>query len=129
MRFAKKSDIIIIVVVLVFAVGLGIFYYGALQEGGAIAEVYYFDNVIDTVDLTSSSEMELVYDEAPHVKIHVGTDGGIYFEQSDCPDKVCIKSGTLLKVGQSAACLPNGILIKLTPKGERSSDDADIIIK
>ena len=31
-------------------------------------------------------------------------------------------------VGQSAACLPNGLVLKIVPLNERSEDDLDIVV-
>ena len=42
----------------------------------------------------------------------VYTDGRIRFAEADCPDKICVLTGKLSMVGESAACLPNGVLIK-----------------
>ena len=58
---------------------------------------------------------------------HLYPDGGICFEKSDCSDKICIHAGKLYTVGQSAACLPNGIIIKIVPAGEHSDNDIDIV--
>lgn len=51
--------------------------------------------------------------------------GVIYFEDSDCPDKLCVKSGKLKSPGDTAACLPEKVVITLT--GEKESDSPDII--
>lgn len=37
---------------------------------------------------------------------------------ADCPDKLCVRSGWLCKAGQTAACLPAGILIRITGETE-----------
>ena len=59
---------------------------------------------------------------------HLYKDGSIAFEESDCPDRVCIHAGRLKTAGQFAACLPNGIVMKIVPEKERSEGDADIVI-
>ena len=37
-----------------------------------------------------------------------------YFQYSPCPDKLCVKSGNLIKAGDWAGCLPNMVFIRIT---------------
>jgi hypothetical protein len=39
---------------------------------------------------------------------------------SPCPHKVCVKSGTISKSGETLVCLPNGVVIRI--EGEPSVD-------
>ena len=48
----------------------------------------------------------------------------VRFENSDCPDKLCMKSGKLSKAGDTAACVPNRVVA--TIKGEKKKD-ADMV--
>lgn len=45
--------------------------------------------------------------------------GKIRFVSSDCPDKLCVKSGYLSKNGDTAACLPNKVVVKIETKKEK----------
>jgi hypothetical protein len=58
---------------------------------------------------------------------HLYEDGSIAFEQSDCPEKICIRAGKLHLPGQFAACLPNGLILKIVAL-EEDENDADIIV-
>ncbi len=49
-------------------------------------------------------------------------DGRVRFTHSDCPDKVCVHTGWLSRAGQTAACLPAGVLVRV--EGE---DTVDIV--
>lgn len=40
-------------------------------------------------------------------------NGRIRFEESNCPDKTCVKTGWLDKPGDSAVCLPGRFMIKI----------------
>jgi hypothetical protein len=51
-------------------------------------------------------------------------DGAIRFIESSCPDKVCIHSGNLRHGGESAACLPNRVLVRVV-----AEDGADVVIR
>lgn len=49
--------------------------------------------------------------------------GRVRFAASDCPDKVCVHSGWLSRSGQTAACVPAGIAVRVTG-GEAAGIDA-----
>jgi hypothetical protein len=53
-------------------------------------------------------------------------DGKVRFAESDCPDRVCVNTGFISLSGQIAACVPAGVLVRVT--GVPSEDDPDIII-
>jgi hypothetical protein len=59
--------------------------------------------------------------------IKTDDDGKIYFYESDCPDRLCIKTGRISRAGQSAACLPNGIIINI--KANKESEEFDVILE
>ena len=41
---------------------------------------------------------------------------GVFFEDSDCPDLVCVNTGRLTREGEWAACLPNEVFLKVVSK-------------
>ena len=127
-KFFKKTDLIFIAAIL--AAGIAIWYiYGLIYGGRAVkAEIYYNNELVDTVGLESGHERTFSIPQKPRIVFQVDNDGNISFIQSDCPDKICIKTGKLHTVGQSAACLPNGVVLKIVPKDRRSGDEPDIII-
>lgn len=49
-------------------------------------------------------------------------DGGARIAESDCPDRVCVNTGTVTRPGQSIICVPARISVRLT--GGSSSADA-----
>jgi hypothetical protein len=46
-------------------------------------------------------------------------NGEIYIEESDCPDKVCVRSGRISKSGEGIICAPNRVAIKIN--GEKGN--------
>ncbi len=129
MKFFKKSDIIVVAsIVLIAVVTLLIFRHSSVNKP-AKAEIYYGNTLVKTVDLLIGVERSFSIPGHENVVFHLGKDGSIRFEESDCPDKICIKAGKLSMVGQSAACLPNKMFVKIVPAGDRRNDnDPDIII-
>ena len=126
MKFAKKTDFIIIACIIALSASLWLFYNNAFSEKGAVAEIYYKSELVKSVDLTKGEEYSFSIPQLPAVVFTVYPDNSISFTESDCPDKVCIKTGKLYKTGQIAACLPNQIYIKIVNSDE--SEAPDLII-
>lgn len=38
----------------------------------------------------------------------------VRFSASSCPDQVCVRTGTLTRAGQTAVCLPNRVIVRLS---------------
>lgn len=128
MKFFKKSDIVIIGIILIVAVIFATLYRTKFSNKSAVAEIYYYSDLIETVELDKGMEQTFSIPQNDHVIFHLYQDGTIKFEDSDCPDKVCINTGKISMVGESAACLPNGIIVKIVQKSGHSDDAVDIII-
>ncbi|QSX07017.1 NusG domain II-containing protein [Sedimentibacter sp. zth1] len=129
MKLVNKRDIVIIFAVLMMALLIYIMRLNFSQTKLPIAEIYYNQDLVMTVDLDKKIDKTFSIPQNNHVVFHLFKDGSICFEESDCPDKVCIRSGKLRRVGESAACLPNKIILKIVPKHSRSKDDLDMIAR
>ena len=110
-KLITKNDIVLIalagLVVVLF------FVFKSFSQTDLVAEIYYDGEVVDTVNLSEKEEKKILTGENDSVVI-VSRDGKIYFENSPCPDKVCIKSGELEKNGDFASCLPEKVVIKIS---------------
>lgn len=128
MKFFKKTDILIILSILFISLAIwGI--NRIITEGSpAVAEIYYKSQLVKTVDLNKGQDRTFSVSQNPNVVFHLYKDGSIRFEQSDCRDKICIRTGRLKTVGQIAACLPNKIIMKIVRSENHDPDDFDIII-
>ena len=128
MKFFKKTDIIVIAVVI--AVAGGIFLYNTLtaSKGGAAAEIYLGSQLIRTVPLDEGKDLAFSVEERPQVVFHLHEDGSIEFEHSDCPDQVCVEAVRIKVPGQSAACLPNQLILKIVPLGDDGYDENEVVI-
>ncbi|MBN1352496.1 NusG domain II-containing protein [candidate division KSB1 bacterium] len=54
-------------------------------------------------------------------------DGAVSVQTSDCPQKICVKSGAIQKCGQLIVCVPNKIIIKI--EGEDNRRTLDVITR
>ena len=119
MDFFKKKDILIIIIILIVGVGFWYTYNNTPNDETVKAELYYYNELVMTIDLSQGIEKTFSIAQKPKVVFHLSEDGKICFIESDCPDKVCINTGEIYIAGQSAACLPNGLVLKIV------SDDED----
>ncbi len=127
MKYAKKTDGIIIAI-LVVTVLSGLFLFSdAYGQTGTFAEIYYRSELVKTVELNTGMEEKFSIEQEPNVIFHLHGDGSISFAQSDCPDKICIQSGKLHLAGHHAACLPNLLYVKISA-GDGASGGADLYL-
>jgi Uncharacterized protein conserved in bacteria len=121
MKFFKKSDITVLMIIIVISLTTWYLYKNIYSKKVAKAEIYYENQVVETIDLNGGVDKTFSIPQDKNVIFHLYKDGSIRFEESDCPDKICIKSGKLRTVGETAACIPNKIFLKIVPAG--NSDD------
>lgn len=128
MKFLKKADIIIVSVILIISAVSLVSYRSLFGGKAAKAQIYYKSQLVETVDLSAGVDKRFKIEQNPNVVFHVYKDGNICFEEANCPDKICIRAGKLHIIGESAACLPNSIVMKIVAKDKRSKDDLDMVV-
>lgn len=116
-KLFKKSDILIIAGCLLLA---GVVFLPRLfgQNENLTAVITADNQIFQEISLADAPEQTF---EVNHTKITV-KDGEIFFSESDCKDKVCLKTGKLGNAGDSSACIPNKVSIYI--KGGTDEVDA-----
>jgi hypothetical protein len=128
MKFFRKNDIIVLAIIVIVGILSWAAYSYFFSNKAAKAEIYYKTTLIETIDLNTGVDKTFSIPQNEHVVFHLYKNGAIQFEESNCPDKICIKTGKLSKVGETAACLPNEIFLKIVPANNRSSNDLDGVV-
>lgn len=128
MRAARKTDLILTAAVCVLALVFFLLNTSLFAEKGAYAEIYHDSVLVDRIALSTAKAGVFSIPGASDVVFQLYADGSIAFIESDCPDKVCIRSGRLKNTGQFAACLPNRILLKIV-SDEKEREGPDLIIQ
>ena len=106
-RLLKKGDIFLFLTILII---LLIWLIGLLMSSPCKAVIYIDGTVYESIELSTVTESYVIEVNGTSVQVEKGRIGFIF---SDCPDNTCIKSGFLSKSGQTAACVPNGVVITL----------------
>ncbi|HHW00012.1 MAG TPA: NusG domain II-containing protein [Clostridiaceae bacterium] len=117
----KKGDIILIVAVsaMVIAGIIGFnFYKNTHKDVKKIAVIKKDNKVIRTIDIDNVENPERITVEGKYTNIILVEKGRIRFENADCPDLVCVKTGWLSEKGDLAVCLPNQAIIKIEGETE-----------
>jgi len=106
LKLIKKADIILIISVLALVSAWLLFFSGSEKN---VAVITVNGKTEKTVDLASTD----------NEKIQIGNmlicadDSGIWVECSDCPDKLCEKTGKIKRAGEVIACVPKGVVITI----------------
>ncbi|MDR3238474.1 MAG: NusG domain II-containing protein [Clostridiales bacterium] len=107
-KLAAKTDAVLIGAILAAAVcALG---FLNRQESGGSCEILVENRAVQTISLRKDAMFTLP--ERPGIVLQV-KDHAIAFRESDCPDKICVHTGTISRPGQMAACLPNQTVIRI----------------
>lgn len=126
--FAKKRDFIILGVLLALLALLTLWFYvigPKLSKNDEIwyAWIYYENDVIEKVKLDGTPrrwklDVPGKGQSGDEVDIIVETfsDKSIAVVDSNCPDHICVHTGRIYRPGQSIACLPNRVIIKIGTK-------------
>lgn len=119
-KLLRKGDIIVIAAIIAAAVLCS--FIGKADTSRPVAEISVDGETVKTVELYSLSERIVITpNEEYNIKI-IAENGEIWFEHSDCEDKLCISSGKLSKGGDIAVCLPAKTVITV------SGSDIDAVV-
>lgn len=112
-KLFTKGDLIAAAAVVIIA--LLLFIPSCLKKDRLVAEVYCDGKTVEVIDLTAVKE---AYTFSPKNGAEITVENGrIRFSSAVCRDKLCVNSGWLNKNGQTAACLPERIVICVKGSG------------
>lgn len=125
LKFFRRNDLILLAVLLIICAVTLLPKYLSKPDTALTAVVMVNGEVKERIvlsDVTSAYEYTVPCDSP--VKLYISSDG-VSFIYSECPDKICINTGKLTRAGDTAACVPNKVLVML--EGEKAEGDPDIV--
>lgn len=127
MRIRKIDAAIIIFFILAAIIFYGINRYSNENSYDEKYIMIYSDNKLyRKILIADNTKTETIQIDSKYGKNTVKiVDGGVLMKDSDCPDKICLKSGFINKVGQSIICLPHKLVIEI--KGINKADKTNKI--
>lgn len=115
-------DIAVILVFILLAGGIFFIVKNNSKESSC-AVIKKDGKVIETISLDKDCE-NFTVDGADNMSFTV-RNGKIAVFHSDCPDKICIKTGFISKKGEMAVCLPNRVSVEIVSSDD---DNADVVV-
>lgn len=119
-RLFTAWDAVLLAALLIFCGAL--FRAASAQSNGTTAVVEQNGEEVYRAALSAGQEKTTFRVPGGYNVVIVVEDGKTWFEHSDCPDQICVRSGKLSKSGQTAACLPAGVVLRI--EGEAQQNDA-----
>ena len=98
----KKKDFIIIFIIFVVIIGALLFNHFYFSQKAAYVKITVNNQVYRTVPL-----------EIDQTNMIVINHGSVHMKDATCPDKLCIKQGTISKNDEQIICLPNQVVIAI----------------
>lgn len=119
-KLLKKGDLAVIAVIVAAALIFAYFNYRNAENPVAVITVD--GATVETVELASVKKKITINPQTDFNVEIVAENGEIWFEHSDCEDKLCVATGKLENGGDTAVCLPAKTVITIT------GSDVDAIV-
>ena len=110
-------------ILVVFILNLGIISLIALnhlRQPGDFVTIEVNGQVIHQLDLNISQEVT-VKGPIGETKIKINQNSARVVH-SDCPEKICVKTGKIHLAGEMIVCVPNKVVVKITGKQKNQFD-------
>ena len=109
--FARKSDIIIIAVIILAAAGFLLFRHSVSSES-CVASISVNEKTISEIDLSKTADREFTLKEIQGPVFEI-KDGKIRVKSSDCKNQICVNTGFIASPGETIVCLPKKLVIEI----------------
>ena len=109
----KKGDYIVMAISFILIAVYAVFQY-TYQEAGEYAEISVGRVVVQRIGLDRDGEYAV---EGTTLKVLV-QNGKVCVSSSDCPDRLCVESGWISRVGKCIVCLPQKTVIRIVGDGK-----------
>ena len=118
----KKRDIIFIGVLLVVALIAFFVVDKFIKKDGNKVVIKVDGEIVKIVNLPDTNNIIVNgYDGGTNTVVI--ENGTVYMTEADCPDKICVNTGKISKIGETIVCLPHRVVVEI--QGEVSQSDSD----
>lgn len=125
MKIFKKMDIVIIVVLIISSF-IPHFIYSSVESKNnknLYATIKVDGEIHNTIDLPTTSEEKFIIQTENGTNTILVNNNEVNIVYADCKDELCIKQGSISKIGKTLICLPNKLIIEIKGDEYDSSDD------
>ena len=118
MKKLKIGDIIVISLILLITAGVFCFRLFGFAEGESV--VVTIGETEEIYNLAEDTRFDV---ESNDINFTVVIENGcVWVDNSTCPEQVCVDCGKISHVGQTIACVPARLLIKIIGEGDSGYD-------
>ena len=110
-RLIRKRDAAIIIMILLTGI-ICFAGYKLFSPSGRTAVITINGKTAEKLSLTESGGRDITLKEAEGIVIEIN-NGRIRVKSADCPDKICVNTGYISKVGEKIVCLPKKLIIEI----------------
>ena len=112
------ADIFLIICLVALTVIISVFIYNKQTSDNLNVEISIDGNLTDTFSLNKDLECMLSTGNKLIIK-----DGKVFIDDANCPDKLCIKQGSISNTNESIICLPNKLVVRIVHNKNGSNQD------
>ncbi|SET10449.1 NusG domain II-containing protein [[Clostridium] polysaccharolyticum] len=112
----KKGDLILIGVFLLLG-GIILVTQFAGKEAGEQVVITLEGKTYKVLDLKDNQELKVKGKEG-HYNVVVIKNGQVTIKEADCKNQVCVNTAPIDSIGESIACLPHKLIVKIVAKDE-----------
>lgn len=124
----KRADYVLILIVILLCSCL--YYYVKIHSNTVDAEeakvvISRYGKDVEEYSLNEENKYE--FKSGDDINEFEIKDGKVKMTHANCPDKYCIKQGSIDSTGEQIVCLPHGLVIRIERTGKPEKEDIDII--
>lgn len=124
MKKKYMADIFLIIGLVVLTITLTVFIYKKQTSNDLYVEVSIDGKLEESFLLEENIEIMLSTGNKLVIK-----DGKVCIYEANCPDKLCVKQGSIDKANESIICLPNKLVVRIAQdKNALDEDDTGMDI-
>lgn len=125
MKIFKKMDIVIIVVLIISSFIPHFIYssVGSKNNKDLYATIKVDGEIHNTINLPTTSEEKFIIQTENGTNTILVNNNEVNIVYADCKDELCVKQGSISKIGKTLICLPNKLIIEIKGDEYDSSDD------
>lgn len=112
-RIMTKGDVLLLLLFVCAGAALFLLVH-VTSSAGAYVYIYEDGEVIEMLSLSEDGEFP-IHTAAGNNTVTI-KDGTVSVTEADCPDKICVKQGTIQNDKETIICLPHKLVVEVRKK-------------
>lgn len=109
----KRTDIVLLLFLIIFGIGLSICVYLPHTDSGNYVEVRINGETRQTYPLSLNRTEKITCPDGGSNQFQI-QDGIVYMTEADCHDKICVGMHEISNPGETIVCLPHKLVLAIT---------------